>query len=266
MLRTGSAFAASCDGSRRVSPAALRRLAGAGSRGVAGDAGGFSEGLPSSRRAVSRLSHFLAQSLTSPSSLHHHSFEKEQISSEAMEAGHHRRLKYMVKNAVRIAHLLLRRPSTACASTRCFPAPVRIASRPVCVVRSVRCGHRRPRAIGQIMLSLRTRRISTGQGCRGVPPRQVQVPRASEDRGRAPVGFTKFSREDYLAWKAQGRICPDGVNAKLELGEPRPRSGARPRLSSSPRLACTRSARRRKSQPRRGFTLSDVMLLLINTE
>ena len=78
-------------------------------------------------------------------------------------------------------------------------------------------------------------------------------------------GFTKFSREDYLAWKAQGRICPDGVNAKLWENHG-PIESASPRLSSSPRLACTRSAMRRKSQPRRGFTLSDVMLLLINTE
>ena len=59
MLRTGSAFAASCDGSRRVSPAALRRLAGAGSRGFAGDAGPFFRGgfpLVPSRSLASRAS------------------------------------------------------------------------------------------------------------------------------------------------------------------------------------------------------------------
>jgi len=28
-------------------------------------------------------------------------------------------------------------------------------------------------------------------------------------------GFTKFTQEDYKAWKAEGRIRPDGVNAKL---------------------------------------------------
>lgn len=28
-------------------------------------------------------------------------------------------------------------------------------------------------------------------------------------------GFTKYAREDYVKWKQQGRMDPDGVNAKL---------------------------------------------------
>jgi len=28
-------------------------------------------------------------------------------------------------------------------------------------------------------------------------------------------GFTKFSRADYLKYKSEGRIVPDGVNAKV---------------------------------------------------
>jgi len=28
-------------------------------------------------------------------------------------------------------------------------------------------------------------------------------------------GFTKFTREDYVAWKQEGRLVHDGVNAKL---------------------------------------------------
>ena len=30
-----------------------------------------------------------------------------------------------------------------------------------------------------------------------------------------PRGFTKFNADDYEQWKADGRIVPDGVNAKL---------------------------------------------------
>ena len=30
-----------------------------------------------------------------------------------------------------------------------------------------------------------------------------------------PRGFTKFNADDYEQWKAEGRIVPDGVNAKL---------------------------------------------------
>lgn len=28
-------------------------------------------------------------------------------------------------------------------------------------------------------------------------------------------GFTSYSREDYLAWKREGRLVNDGVNARL---------------------------------------------------
>lgn len=28
-------------------------------------------------------------------------------------------------------------------------------------------------------------------------------------------GFTKFNRTDYLRWKEENRIVPDGVNAKV---------------------------------------------------
>ena len=31
----------------------------------------------------------------------------------------------------------------------------------------------------------------------------------------ASRGFTKFNASDYEQWKADGRIVPDGVNAKL---------------------------------------------------
>lgn len=30
-------------------------------------------------------------------------------------------------------------------------------------------------------------------------------------------GFTKFSRTDYVRWKSENRILPDGVNAKVCL-------------------------------------------------
>ena len=30
-------------------------------------------------------------------------------------------------------------------------------------------------------------------------------------------GFTKYSRADYLRWKSENRIVPDGVNAKVVI-------------------------------------------------
>ena len=30
-------------------------------------------------------------------------------------------------------------------------------------------------------------------------------------------GFTGFSRDDYIAWKKEGRLVNDGVNAKVRI-------------------------------------------------
>ena len=41
------------------------------------------------------------------------------------------------------------------------------------------------------------------------------APALTRSPARSPRGFTKFNADDYEQWKAEGRIVPDGVNAKL---------------------------------------------------
>ena len=149
----------------------------------------FSEGgFLSSRRAVSPLA--LPCAIADLVSPHHHSFEKEQISSEAMEAGRIAANKYMVKNAGKDQfHLRVRMHPFHCLRINkmlsCAGADrLQTGSGAYGKVQ----GTAARIAIGQIMLSLRTKDQHETKAVEAFR-RQVQVPRASEDRGFSPVGF-----------------------------------------------------------------------------
>merc|ERR1712100_106164 len=56
------------------------------------------------------------------------------------------------------------------------------------------------------------------KSCSPFERRMCTAPRLSRHSGVQSLSFlgvTKFTREDYVAWKQEGRIQPDGVNAKL---------------------------------------------------
>ena len=146
------------------------------------------------------------------------SFEKEQISSEAMEAGRIAANKYMVKNAgkdqfhlrVRMHpfHCLRINKMLSCAGADRLQTGMRGAFGKV-------QGTAARIAIGQIMLSIRTKDQHENKAVEAFRRAKFKFPGRQKIVVSRQWGFTKFSREDYLAWKAQGRICPDGVNAKL---------------------------------------------------
>ncbi|THU50811.1 hypothetical protein C4D60_Mb06t24270 [Musa balbisiana] len=48
-----------------------------------------------------------------------------------------------------------------------------------------------------------------------MPKKPYDEPNSSSPAARRLLGFTKFSHNDYVKWKSEGRIIPDGVNAKL---------------------------------------------------
>ncbi|CAN6353876.1 unnamed protein product [Urochloa humidicola] len=102
-----------------------------------------------------------------PYCVHLVSWEKENVSSEALEAARIACNKYMTKSAGKDAFHL------------------RVRVHPFHVLR-----------INKMLSCAGADRLQTGM------------------RGRK-WGFTKFSRADYLKYKSEGRIVPDGVNAKL---------------------------------------------------
>jgi len=70
-------------------------------------------------------------------------------------------------------------------------------------------------AIGQIMLSIRTKDVHANKAVEGFRRAKFKFPGRQKIVVSRQWGFTKFSRDDYVAWKQEGRIAPDGVNAKL---------------------------------------------------
>ena len=146
------------------------------------------------------------------------SFEKEQISSEAMEAGRIAANKYMVKNAgkdqfhlrVRMHpfHCLRINKMLSCAGADRLQTGMRGAFGKV-------QGTAARIAIGQIMLSIRTKEVHANKAVEGFRRAKFKFPGRQKIVVSRQWGFTKFTQEDYKAWKAEGRIKPDGVNAKL---------------------------------------------------
>ncbi|MDA9098540.1 50S ribosomal protein L16 [bacterium] len=146
------------------------------------------------------------------------SFEKEQISSEAMEAGRIAANKYMVKNAGKdMFHLRVRmhpfhclriNKMLSCAGADRLQTGMRGAFGKV-------QGTAARIAIGQIMLSIRTKDVYTSKAVEGFRRAKFKFPGRQKIVVSRQWGFTKFTREDYTKWKDEGRIRPDGVNAKL---------------------------------------------------
>jgi len=143
--------------------------------------------------------------------------EKEQISSEALEAARIACNKYLVKYAgkdnfhMRIRahpfHVLRINKMLSCAGADRLQTGMRHAyGKPQGVVARVR--------IKQIMMSVRCKdqyaKVAMEALRRGkmkFPGRQLVVP--SEK-----WGFTKYERDTYVEWRKSGRVQPDGNNVK----------------------------------------------------
>ncbi|KAM7478457.1 hypothetical protein LguiA_026670 [Lonicera macranthoides] len=70
-------------------------------------------------------------------------------------------------------------------------------------------------SIGQVLLSVRCKDSNSGHGQEALFCAKFKFPGQQKIIVRRKWGFTKFSRNDYFMWKSEGRILPDGVNAKL---------------------------------------------------
>jgi len=153
-----------------------------------------------------------------PHCVHLVSFEKENVSSEALEAGRIAANKYMVKNAgkesfhlrVRLHpfHVLRINKMLSCAGADRLQTGMRGAF-------GKAAGTCSRVAIGQIMLSIRTKDVHGEKAVEAFRRAKFKFPGRQKIVTSRQWGFTKFERQDYVAWKQEGRIQPDGVNAKL---------------------------------------------------
>lgn len=145
-------------------------------------------------------------------------WEKENVTSEAMEAARIAANKYMTKNAGKEAyhlrvrvhpfHVLRINKMLSCAGADRLQTGMRGAF-------GKANGLAARVLIGQILLSIRVREVH-------VPVAQSALVRAKfKFAGRQKIvvsrnwGFTPYSREDYIRWKQEGRLVSQGVHATL---------------------------------------------------
>ena len=148
----------------------------------------------------------------------HHSLEKEQIGSEAMEAGRIAANKYMVTKAgkegfhlrVRLHpfHVLRINKMLSCAGSDRLQTGMRGAY-------GAAQGVAARVSIGQIMLSIRTKDVHADKAVEAFRRAKHKFPGRQKIVKSKNWGFTKYTREDYMKWKEQGRLVPDGVNVKV---------------------------------------------------
>ncbi|KAM0822991.1 hypothetical protein ACQ4PT_071165 [Festuca glaucescens] len=146
------------------------------------------------------------------------SWEKENVSSEALEAARIACNKYMTKHAGKDAfhlrvrvhpfHVLRINKMLSCAGADRLQTGMRGAfGKPQGVCARV--------AIGQVLLSVRCKANNAIHATEALRRAKFKFPGRQKIIESRKWGFTKFNRNDYLKLKSEGRILPDGVNAKL---------------------------------------------------
>jgi large subunit ribosomal protein L10e len=153
-----------------------------------------------------------------PHCVHLVSWEKEQICSEAMEAARIAANKYMVVKSgkdsfhlrVRIHpfHVLRINKMLTCAGADRLQTGMRGAyGKPQGTCARV--------DIGQVLLSIRCKDVHAPLAAEALRRAKYKFAGRQKIVASRNWGFTKFTRDDYIAWKKEGRLVNDGVTAKL---------------------------------------------------
>jgi large subunit ribosomal protein L10e len=153
-----------------------------------------------------------------PLAAHMVSVEKEQISSETLEAARVACNKYMVKNAgkesfhlrIRVHpwHVLRINKMLSCAGADRLQMGMRGAfGKTYGTVARV--------SIGQILFSVRTKDSYEPQVLEALRRAKYKLPGRQRICLSENYGFTKLPRERYASLKAEGRLMKDGINVKV---------------------------------------------------
>jgi len=153
-----------------------------------------------------------------PFCIHMVSWEKENISSEALEAARVAGNKYMTKNAGKDAfhlrirvhpfHVLRINKMLSCAGADRLQTGMRGAfGKPQGVCARVQ--------IGQILMSIRCRDQHGAVAAEALRRAKFKFPGRQKIVASRNWGFTPYVREDYKQWKKEGRLVTCGVHAQL---------------------------------------------------
>lgn len=153
-----------------------------------------------------------------PYCVHLASWEKENVSSEALEAARIAANKYMVKFAGKDAfhlrvrvhpfHVLRINKMLSCAGADRLQQGMRGAfGRPTGTCARVQ--------IGQILLSIRCKDNHAAVAAEALRRAKFKFPGRQKIVASRNWGFTPYSRDDYVQWKKEGRLVSQGVHTLL---------------------------------------------------
>ena len=153
-----------------------------------------------------------------PHTVHLISWEKEQISSECLEAARVACNKYMVKNAGKDAfhlrmrihpfHVLRHNKMLTCAGADRLQTGMRGAfGKPMGVGCRV--------SIGQVLMSIRTKESLVATASEALRRAKFKFPGRQKVVNSMNWGFTGIPRNDFLQYKAAGRLEYAGVHVKV---------------------------------------------------
>ncbi|CAH2066424.1 unnamed protein product [Thlaspi arvense] len=155
-----------------------------------------------------------------PFCVHLVSWEKENVSSEALEAARIACNKYMVKSAGKDAfhlrirvhpfHVLRINKMLSCAGADRLQTGMRGAF-------GKALGTCARVAIGQVLLSVRCKDNHGAHAQEALRRAKFKFPGRQKIIVSRKWGFTKFNRSDYTRLRQSKRIVPDGVNAKVRF-------------------------------------------------
>jgi large subunit ribosomal protein L10e len=152
-----------------------------------------------------------------PAVVHMFSDEREQVSSEALEAARIACNKYLVKNAGKDAfhirmrahpfHVLRINKMLSCAGADRLQSGMRHAyGKPAGVVARVK--------IGQILISVRCKKANLPVAIEALRRSKFKFPGRQKIVVSKKWGFTKYATADYVRMRKEGMLVPDGNQVK----------------------------------------------------
>ena len=181
----------------------------------------YNRGVPDSKIRIFDMGKKKATADEFPYTVHLVSMEKEQISSEALEAGRVACNKYMVNNAgkdgfhMRVRahpfHVIRINKMLSCAGADRLQAGMRGAfGKSYGLVARV--------SIGQIIYSVRTKDASSNFAKEALRRCKYKIAGRQKILESSKWGFTHYERKDYEEWRPKGRLTLDGVGVKMANG------------------------------------------------
>jgi len=178
----------------------------------------YCRGVPDAKIRIYDLGKKKAHVDEFPLCIHMVSLEKEQLSSEALEAARICANKYITKMAgkdsfhmrVRVHpwHVLRINKMLSCAGADRLQTGMRGAfGKP--------CGTVARVDIGQIIASVRCKDANKAHVIEGLRRAKYKFPGRQTILVSSKWGFTKYNRDEYTKLRAEDRVIPDGVNCKV---------------------------------------------------